>query len=250
MSTGNNPVSPSTAAVPERRQITVLFCDLVESTRIAEAVDPEDLRELYLVFRAICDTHVAQFDGYIMEYQGDGILASFGYPIAVENSTQRAINAALRLVQTVRETSWSQLTSQPVGVRIGIHTGIVVAGDITTRPERGDLTGLVGATPNVASRLQGLAQPNSVVISEEARQLVEGQFVTTSLGDHLLKGLSREMRAHVVLQAATATVQASRFHRSSLLPMVGRRSELSRLLECWARARSAAPCPDCDRDNL
>jgi class 3 adenylate cyclase len=222
----------------ERRQVAVLFCDIVDSTRIAEVIDAEDLQQLYLAYRATCDACVAEFGGHIDSYYGDGILASFGYPVAVEKSTQRAINAGLRLIDVVRSKDWSRYSKQPVHVRVGIHTGIVVAGDPAGDPEGRSLLNLVGAAPNIASRLQGLAAPNSIVISEEARLLVDAEFVTSCLGEHQLKGVSRPTLVHRVLHAAPNVEPAARLRRGSLAPMVGRSKELSTLLECWARAEA------------
>jgi class 3 adenylate cyclase/tetratricopeptide (TPR) repeat protein len=208
----------------------------VESTRIAEGVDPEDLHELYLLYRSACDACICEFEGCVLEYQGDGILACFGYPVAVENSSQRAINAALRLIRAVQNIKWSSEAS--ISARAGIHTGIVVAGDLAGPPSRRTFTGLVGAALNVASRLQGMAKPNSVVISEEVRLLVGNQFETACIGEHHLKGLSRPIRAHEVLRAAPSTIQAERIDRASLPPMVGRKGELSQLEQCWALAQA------------
>jgi class 3 adenylate cyclase/tetratricopeptide (TPR) repeat protein len=229
----------------ERRQVTVLFCDMVDSTRIAEVVDAEDLQQLYLAYRATCDACVAEFGGHIDSYYGDGILASFGYPVAVEKSTQRAINAGLRLIDVVRSKDWSRYSKLPVHVRVGIHTGIVVAGDPLGDPEGRSLLNLVGAAPNIASRLQNLAAPDSIVISEEARLLVDTDFVTSSLGEHQLKGVSRPTLVHRVLHASPNVEQATRWRRASLAPMVGRSRQLSTLLECWAHAEAghgAAVC--------
>jgi class 3 adenylate cyclase/tetratricopeptide (TPR) repeat protein len=234
----HEPVPHEEALAPERRQVTVLFCDLVDSTHVAEAVDPEELRSLYLAYRVLCDTAISEFGGHVLEYQGDGILASFGYPVVVESTAQRAIRAAIRLVDAVAGADWTAFTTQPIRVRVGIHSGIVIAADLAARPQQGDFTGIVGATLNIASRLQGLAQPNSVVISEDARVLVEHQFPTVDLGEHYLKGLSRPVRAHLVAGAAAAPIELCDGQRSELPPLVGRAQELSVMMKYWTHVRS------------
>jgi len=162
----------------ERRQLTVMFCDLVGSTPLAEKLDPEDLRQAILAYQQTCAEQIRRFDGYLARYVGDGLLVYFGYPQAHEDDAQRAIRAGLGIVAVLPEIN-KQLHSivgaqhaAPLQVRIGIHTGLVVVGDMGGGYR--DPLAIVGETPNIAARLQGLAEPDAVVISEATHRLVQG----------------------------------------------------------------------------
>src|SRR5262249_10756516 len=155
----------------ERRQLTVMFCDLVGSTPLAEQLDPEDLRQVILAYQQVCAEQIRRFDGYLARYVGDGLLVYFGYPQAHEDDAQRAIRAGLGIIaalpelSTLLQQSVKGLGDFPLQGRIGIHTGLVVVGDMGGGGYR-DPSAIVGETPNIAARLQGLAEPNTVVMSE------------------------------------------------------------------------------------
>src|SRR5215471_13016442 len=178
--------SPATPSEPrpseaERRQLTVMFCDLVGSTPLAEKLDPEELREVILAYQQVCAEQIRRFDGHLARYVGDGLLVYFGYPQAHEDDAQRAIRAGLGIVAALPQlnTQLQQtvrvLQQVPLQVRIGIHTGLVVVGDMGGGGYR-DPMAIVGETPNIAARLQGMAEPDTVVISEATARLVQGLF--------------------------------------------------------------------------
>ena len=164
------------AASGERRQLTVMFCDLVGSTALSEKLDPEELRSLLHAYRTLCGDVIARYDGFVARYVGDGILTYFGWPTAHEEDAERAVRAALEIVQTVKRAS----STEDLSVRIGIATGPVVVGE---RPV-GDQSKLaVGSTPNLAARLQGLAVADQIVIAASTRRLVGNVFELTDLAN-------------------------------------------------------------------
>src|SRR5947209_13373434 len=165
---------PSTApAMPEaeRRQLTVLFCDLVDSTPLASQLDPEDLREVVRAYQDTCAKVIARYEGYIAQYLGDGLLVYFGYPLAHEDDAQRAVRAGLGIVEALGQltTRMAQERGVHLAVRLGIHTGLVVVGEVGGGTRQEQLA--LGETPNVAARLQGIAAPNTLVISVTTFQL-------------------------------------------------------------------------------
>jgi TOMM system kinase/cyclase fusion protein len=241
------PVTPRTAvpsvAEAERRQLTVMFCDLVGSTPLAEKLDPEDLRQVILAYQQTCAEAIQRFDGYLARYVGDGLLVYFGYPQAHEDDAQRAIRAGLGIVDTLPELNTrlehtvGVLCDFPLQVRIGIHTGLVVVGDMGGGGYRDPLA-IVGETPNIAARLQGLAGPNTVLISEATARLVHGLFEYQERGPQALKGVSTPVPVYRVLRE---TETQSRFEvavRSGLTPLVGREEELWLLRRCWEQAKA------------
>lgn len=228
------PVEPRRA---ERRQVTVLFADLVGSTAISGQIDPEDLRELVRTYQTTCLTVVERFAGHLAQFLGDGILAYFGYPTAHEDDAERAVRAGLGLVEAVE-----QLGAIPAGgssiqlaVRVGIATGLVVAGDaLGTHPHED--AGIVGETPNLAARLQALARPNSVAVSAETHRLLGDRFVCDDLGLHELKGFARAVRVWRVVQPNDTLSRFQAAHRTALTPLVGREEELDTLMRRWEHA--------------
>src|SRR5262245_35240810 len=162
----------------ERRQLTVLFCDLADSTRLATQLDPEDLREVVLAYQATCVEVLQRFDGYVAQYLGDGLLVYFGYPLAHEDDAQQAVRAGLGMVDAVRMLTarLEQHKGIRLTVRIGIHTGLVVVGRMGSGGRHEQLA--LGETPNLAARLQSLAGPDTVVISETTQRLVHGYFTS------------------------------------------------------------------------
>jgi class 3 adenylate cyclase/tetratricopeptide (TPR) repeat protein len=221
----------------ERRQLTVMFCDLVGSTALPEQLDPEELREVVRAYQEVCAEAVDSHDGYIAQYLGDGLLVYFSYPQAHEDDAQRAVRAGLGIVGAIHELPLlNTRLQQTLQVRIGIHTGLVVRGEMGGGKKR-DPMAIVGETPNIASRLQGLAKPNTVVISSATYRLVEGLFECHDLGMHALKGISSPMKVYQVICESGVW---SRFEVSAtkgLTPLVGREQEVGLLLERWEQVK-------------
>ncbi len=231
------PPSPGVVSEAERRQLTVMFCDLVGSTALAERLDPEELRTLLAEYQDLCAAVIRRYDGQIARYVGDGLLVCFGYPQAHEDDPQRAVRAGLEIVDAIRELS-ATLAKPDVGlaVRIGVTTGLVVAGDIG-RGERVDANAIVGETPNLAARLQALATPNVVLISASTYRLVEGLFECTGLGPQSLKGFSQPVLAYRVRGESAALSGFEAKAARGLTPLVGRGEELALLMERWSQAK-------------
>jgi class 3 adenylate cyclase len=230
------PVAPSPPDA-ERRQLTVLFCDLVDSTALAGQLDPEELPE---VIRAYQDTYakvIARFEGYIAQYLGDGLLVYFGYPLAHEDDAQRAVRAGLGLVEAVSQltTRLAQERGVHLAVRLGIHTGLVVVGDVGGGTRQEQLA--LGETPNVAARLQGLATANTLVISAATFQLLGGFFACQPLGTPLLKGVAQPLTVYRVLYESMARSRLEAAGSSGLTPLAGREQEVGVLRERWAQVK-------------
>jgi class 3 adenylate cyclase len=215
--------APSDAA---RRQLTVLFCDLVDSTRLANQLDPEDYRAVIHAYQQTCAAVIQPYDGHIAQYLGDGLLVYFGYPRAHEDDAQRAVRAGLGILDAMRTLS-AQLaydTSVRLAIRLGIHTGLVVVGAMSSGDKAEQLA--LGDTPNIAARLQGLAAPDTVVISAATSRLVQGYFACQDLGLHTVRGLDQPMVVWQVLQesAAQSRLDVAAIH--GLTPLVGRDEEM------------------------
>ena len=235
------PVAPPTAMpIPpeaERRQLTVMFCDLADSTRLASQLDPEDLREVIRAYQEASAGVIQRFDGSIAQYLGDGVLVYFGYPQAHEDDAQRAIRAGLGILDAMGplHNRLERYTGVRLAVRIGIHTGPVVVGEVGGGGRYEQLA--LGETPNIAARLQGMATPNTVVVSDATLRLVEGYFTYADLGLHTLKGVETPLRvSRIVGESGTQTrleVVATR----GLTPLVGREHDVEVLLDRWAQAR-------------
>jgi class 3 adenylate cyclase len=189
-----------TPADAERRQLTVMFCDLVGSTALASRLDPEDLREVIGAYHRCVAAVVARFDGFVAKFMGDGVLAYFGYPRAHEDAAERAVRAGLTLVEAVPKLE--PAAESGLQVRIGIGTGLVVVGDLTGSGESQE-RGVVGETPNLAARLQALAAPGAVVIAASTRRLTGGHFDYHDLGGVALKGFDEPVDAWQVLGEST-----------------------------------------------
>jgi class 3 adenylate cyclase len=229
------PPAPGTAprAAAERRQLTVMFCDLVGSTALSAQLDPEDMREVIRGYQDACAGVITRFEGFVAKYMGDGVLAYFGYPRAHEDDAERSVRAGLGLVEAVAKLPTP--SGQPLAARVGIATGLVVVGDLVGEGAAQEQA-VVGDTPNLAARLQGIAQPGQVVIGGTTRRLLGERFDLDDLGLQVLKGLA-ETEAFAVTGARAAQ---SRFeaHRGQVLPMVGRDQELALLLERWSQAKA------------
>jgi predicted ATPase/class 3 adenylate cyclase len=227
----------STVHEAERRQLTVMFCDLVGSTTLAERLDPEELREVLAQYQDTCADVIHRYDGHIARYVGDGLLVYFGYPQAHEDDAQRAVRAGLGIVDAIQELQ-TKITNPNIAlaVRIGITTGLVVVGDIGSG-ERVEQKAIVGETPNLAARLQALAQPNTVVIGPSTRRLTEGLFEYEELGPQQLKGIAKPITPY---RARAPTDVRSRFEAAAkevLTPLVGREEEIDLLLKRWEQAK-------------
>ncbi|MDI4237547.1 adenylate/guanylate cyclase domain-containing protein [Bradyrhizobium sp. Arg237L] len=223
------PVAPQREA--EFRQITVMFSDLVGSTQLSEALDPEDLQKLIDAYRGECSTAIRRYGGEVARYFGDGAMAFFGWPYAHEDDAVRATHAALEIVSRVTKIAG------PVTLtcRVGVCSGPVVVG------ETGDSgtwsMDAVGETPNIAARLQTLAAANTVVVSESTRRLVSAAFDFQDLGLQELKGVTESVHVYRVLSAKHTTSRFEAAHAGSLTPLIGRSSELSLLLDRWQKAK-------------
>ena len=217
----------------ERRQVTVMFSDLVGSTALSARMDPEDLREVISAYQKCVAETVQRFGGFIAKYMGDGVLIYFGYPQAHEDDAERAVRAGLELVAACR----SLKTHAALQTRVGIATGLVVVGDLIGSGASQEQA-IVGETPNLAARLQGVAEPNSVVIAESTRKLVGNLFELEDLGAQDLKGIAGPVRAWAALRPASAKSRFDAFHASGLTELVGREEELELLLRRWSKAKT------------
>jgi class 3 adenylate cyclase/predicted ATPase len=218
----------------ERRNLTVVFCDMVGSTELSSRLDPEDMREIIRAFQRCCEVAILGLDGRIGRYMGDGILAYFGFPAAHEDSAERAVQAALEAIRLVSELSFDGAAR--IEVRIGIATGLVVVGDqIGEGPSRE--FALIGDAPNLAARLQQLAKPNQILVAPNTRRLLGGLFEFEDLGDQEVKGFSAPIKVSGIRRRGTA----SRFEaRPSpyLVPLIGRDAELAVLRDAFEKAKA------------
>ena len=217
----------------ERRELTVLFCDLVGSTALSTHLDPEDLREVIGAYHKCAAQVVARFEGFVADYMGDGILAYFGYPRAHEDSAERAVRAGLALVEAVGRLQ----VPERLRTRVGIATGVVVVGDLVGSGEVRK-SGAVGETPNLAARLQTLAPPDGVVIAASTRRLSGGLFEYEDLGAVEAKGFAEPVRAWRVLREGAVDSRFEALHAAALTPLVGREEETELLLRRWERAKA------------
>ena len=223
------------SADAERRQLTVLFCDLVDSTPLFGQLDPEELREVMRAYYDTCGKVITRFDGHIAQYLGDGLLVFFGYPHAHEDDAQRAVRAGLGIVEAVvaLNADLSERHGIELAVRLGCHTGLVVVGEVVG-DERHELMAL-GDTPNIAARLQGVAAPNTMVIGPLTYQLVGGFFACRSLGVPPLKGVAAPLEVYEVLHESNARTRLEALGNTGLTPLVGRSDEVERLEQRWAQ---------------
>src|ERR1041385_4826196 len=221
------------SAVAERRHLTVMFCDLVGSTSLAEQLDPEDLRDVIRSYQDACAGVISRFEGYVAKYVGDGLLIYFGYPRAHEDDAERAVRAALGLISAVG--ALQVRTGQPLQVRVGVATGVVVVGDIVGEGAAQEKA-VVGETPNLAARLQGMADPNCIVISSATRDLVGRQFEYEDLGPQALKGINKPVHSWKVLRERPVETRFQASHSERLHALLGREQETELLLERWRRA--------------
>jgi class 3 adenylate cyclase len=229
--TAAGPAVASPGAEAERRQLSVLFCDLVGSTALSASLDPEDMREVLRAYQDACAAVIARFDGYVAKFMGDGVVACFGYPRAHEDDAERAVNAALGLVEAVGALR------RDLKVRIGVATGTVAVGDIVGEGASQEAA-IIGEAPNLAARLQELAEPDSVVISAATRRLVGGLFETAELGARALKGFPALVPAWTVVRPNSAPSRFQAIRGERLTALVGREEELDMLRRRWQRAKA------------
>ena len=235
-------------AAAERRQLTVMFCDLVGSTALSTQLDPEELREVVQQYQQACADVIQRHEGYVAQYLGDGLLVYFGYPTAHEDDARRAVRTGLDVIAELprlndqlqasvgawrRRTPTDLATTPLLQVRIGIHTGLVVVGEIGSKEKRELLA--LGETPNIAARIQGLAEPNTVIISAATQRLVEGQFESQPFGSHLVKGIDTPIAVyHIQSERQSASPLA---RKTSLTPLVGREQEVGLLIDRWEQVK-------------
>ena len=224
------PLTPSADAA-ERRQVTVMFSDLVGSTALSTRLDPEDLREIISDYQKCVAETVRRFGGYVAKYMGDGVLVYFGYPQAHEHDAERAVRAGLELIANVAALK----SHAPLQTRVGIATGLVVVGDLIGSGEAQE-RGIVGETPNLAARLQGLAEPNMVVIAEGTRKLLGNLFELQDLGAKDLKGIAGPTRAFAALRTSSIASRFEALNAGGVTALVGRQDETALLLRCWSAA--------------
>jgi class 3 adenylate cyclase/tetratricopeptide (TPR) repeat protein len=230
-SPGASQVGRTTA--PERRQVTVMFCDLVGSTELSARLDPEDYLGVLTTYQSAARAAIAQFDGYIARYLGDGLLVFFGYPVAHEDDPERAVRAALALVSAVGSVAMPMGVT--VQVRLGVSTGLVVAGDIGGDAVVEDHT-VLGDAPNLAARLQSEAEPGTVLISDSTLALVPGVFQTVDRGVRRLKGIAEPVHVHEVVRVTGMRSRIAAESAAGLTEFVGRAPELERILTAWRDA--------------
>jgi class 3 adenylate cyclase len=232
-----DPATPSsTPSAPpedraERRQVTVMFSDLVGSTALSARMDPEDLREVISAYQKCVAETVLRFGGFVAQYMGDGVLVYFGYPQAHEDDADRAVRAGLELVAAVGVLK----THSPLQARVGIATGLVVVGDLIGSGAS-EQQAIVGETPNLAARLQSIAVPNSVVVAESTRRLVGNLFELQEIGPLDLKGIGGQVRAWAALRPSSVESRFEALHADGVTELVGREEELELLLRRWSKA--------------
>jgi class 3 adenylate cyclase len=220
----------------ERRQLTVMFCDLVDSTKLSSQLDPEEYRDVVRAYQGVCTEVIQRYEGHIAQLLGDGLLVYFGYPQAHEDDAQRALRTGLGMHAAMGDLNSRLQQGIQLAIRIGIHTGLVVVGDMGSSGRQEQLA--LGETPNIAARIQGLAVPNTVVISEATYRLVQGYFECEDVGAQTLRGVAEPVAVYQVLQASGARGRLDVAVTRGLTPLVGRESEVTLLLERWEQVKA------------
>ncbi|NRP74694.1 Adenylate cyclase 2 [Ensifer psoraleae] len=234
MVSGSAPPLPLSEREAERRQLTVVFIDLVGSTRLSQRLDPEEMRDVFRAYQGAVSTEIARYEGYVAKLMGDGVLAYFGWPTAHEDDAERAVRASLSAA-----TATANLTTPlgtPLAARIGIATGLVVVGDLIGEGSAQE-EAVVGETPNLAARLQALAEPNTVLIAGGTHRLVAGLFEMIDLGPKQLRGFEAPVPAWRVIGESDAEGRFDALHGIAT-PLLGRSEELDLLLQRWQQART------------
>jgi class 3 adenylate cyclase/predicted ATPase len=235
---GEDPRTASHAPEAERRQLTVMFCDLVDSTRLSSQLDPEEYRDMIRAYQRVCTDVIQRYDGHIAQLLGDGLLVYFGYPHAHEDDAQRAVRTGLGILAAMEDLNKALLQTKGIqlAVRLGIHTGLVVVGEMGGAGRQEQLA--LGEVPNIASRIEGLAAPNTIAMSEATYRIVEGYFTCESLGEHALRGVSQPLNIYRVLGASGVHSRLDIASARGLTPLVGRESEVTLLLERWEQVKA------------
>lgn len=228
-------VRPSSEDAAERRQLTVMFCDLAGSTALSARLDPEDMRQVIRAYQDACSGVVARYDGFVAKFMGDGILAYFGFPHAHEDDAERAVRAGLEIASVVG--ALKTRSTEKLQVRIGIATGLVVVGDLVGEGTAQEQA-VVGDTPNLAARLQGIALPGQVVLAEVTRRLLGDVFDVTHLGGQHLKGVAGQPSAYGVIGERIVESRFEARASGAMSNMVGRDHELALMLERWKQAKA------------
>src|SRR5215475_11470751 len=231
------PTEPSSPDA-ERRQLTVMFCDLVESTKLSSQLDPEEYRDVVRAYQQVCSEVITRFDGHIAQLLGDGLLVYFGYPQAHEDDAQRAVRTGLGILDAMEDLNQRLQRERGIqlAIRIGVNTGLVVVGEMGSQGRQEQLA--LGEVPNVCSRIQGLAEPNTIAISAATYRLVQGYFACQDLGAQALRGVTESMRVYQVLSESGATSRLDIAQPRGLTPLVGRESEVTLLQERWEQAKA------------
>jgi class 3 adenylate cyclase len=235
-------VIPRVTASPhpdaERRQLTVMFCDLVDSTQLASQLDPEDYRAVVRAYQQTCTAVIERYDGYVAQLLGDGLLIYFGYPHAHEDDAQRAVRAGLGILAALGDLNrrLEQEKGIQLALRLSVHTGLVVVGDMGGAGRYESLA--LGEVPSVCSRIEGLAAPNTIAVSEATYHLVEGYFTCESLGEHTLRGVAQPLKVYRVLRESGVHSRLDVAQPRGLTPLVGRESEVTLLLERWEQVKA------------
>jgi class 3 adenylate cyclase len=227
---GTEPWSQNTA---ERRHVTVMFSDLVGSTELSARMDPEDLREIISAYQKAVTETVRRFGGFVAKYMGDGVLVYFGYPQAHEDDAERAVRAGLELIAAVTALK----APAPLQTRVGIATGLVVVGDLIGSGDAQERA-IVGETPNLAARLQGIAEPDTVIIADDTRRLLGSLFEFKDLGLKEIKGIAAPVRAWAALRPSSVESRFEALRATGLIALVGREEEAELLLRRWSRAKT------------
>jgi class 3 adenylate cyclase len=231
------PLEPHTPEA-ERRQLTVMFCDLVDSTKLSSQFDPEEYRDVVRAYQRVCTDVIQRYDGHIAQLLGDGLLIYFGFPVAHEDDAQRAVRTGLGILEAVEALNARLEPAKGItlAVRLGIHTGLVVVGTMGGGGRQEQLA--LGETPNVAARIQGLATSNTVVISDASYRLVQGYFACQDLGVQPLRGVPQPLHVYQILGASGVHSRLEVAQTRGLTPLVGREQEVELLLERWEQARA------------
>jgi class 3 adenylate cyclase/predicted ATPase len=232
------PPAESRSPEAERRQLTVMFCDLVDSTRLSSQLDPEDWRDVVRAYQRVCTEVIQRYDGHIAQLLGDGLLVYFGYPQAHEDDAQRAVRTGLGIIEAVGALNTRLEQDKGIGlaVRLGVNTGLVVVGEMGGAGRQEQLA--LGEIPNVAARIQGLAAPNTLVVSSATSRLIQGYFECQDMGAQALRGVTESMRVYHVLRESGARGRLDVAVTRGLTPLVGRELEVALLRERWEQAKS------------
>src|SRR5215813_6066640 len=232
------PLSPAPSPDAERRQLTVMFCDLVDSTKLSSQLDPEDWRDVVRAYQRVCTDVIQRYDGHIAQLLGDGLLVYFGYPQAHEDDAQRAVRTGLGILNAMGDlnTRLQQEKGLQLAIRIGIHTGLVVVGEMGGQGRQEQLA--LGEVPNVCSRIEGLAAPNTIAMSADTYRLIQGYFACQDLGAQTLRGVAQPLHVYQVLGESGVQNRLDIVSTRGLTPLVGREQEAGLLLERWEQVKA------------